>query len=278
MEESTVAGQHMSSDVFADALGWAWEVEHEAWSAGVPKLILLSGGECSSHPQFAHFVHTVLTLGARAIIITNGMWLGDSELRSKILQPGADVIVQVTYDKRFYPGDPPPKIEDKRVVYVEELKHLIPLGRLNDRKTRREIDSGMAIKKYPTSFNLRSTTRALGSFQKAVAALRLRNALGMLNGMPSSNNCIPSVSWDGSVHAGETNNCYKIGDVYSTDEQLTKAVIDMQCNKCGLEHNLNREQKQAIGIQASETRSVAMIPSIADVMVLSAIKRIRGRR
>lgn len=237
----------MTPSTFADALGWTFEMEGDAWKDGAPRFVLLSGGECSEHPQFVQFVEAVQTLGATPIIITNGMWLSNDELRSRILAPNANVFVQVTHDPRFYPSDAPKRIEDSRIGYVEEISSLIPLGRLNDRKKRREIDRGMNMRKYPTSFNIRSITRKLSSFQKAIDYIRRSSALKMMSGSIGSM-CVPSISWDGSVHAGETIECYRLGSVKDSDETLTKALLEMQCNKCGLEGNLNNDQKQAIGL------------------------------
>lgn len=248
MENSTPAGEHMTPATFADALGWTFEMEQNAWRHGALPLVLLSGGECSEHPQFEQFVSAVQTLRAIPFIITNGMWLADEGLRNRILAPESKVMVQVTYDPRFYPADPPPRIQDPRVVYVEELTHLIPLGRLSDRKTRRAIDAGMSLKKYPTSFNIRSLTRRIGSFHSAIEYLRMENMKRLAVGKAPINECVPSISWDGSVHAGETIECYKLGTIHDSDEMLTKALLEMQCNKCGLEGNLDASQKQAIGL------------------------------
>jgi hypothetical protein len=71
--------------------------------------------------------------------------------------------------------------------------------------------------------------------------LRARAAIGM------SGNCSPSISSDGTIVAGETSNCFPIGNVHSTADQVTRALVSMSCNKCGLVDNLTQEQKIAIG-------------------------------
>ena len=71
--------------------------------------------------------------------------------------------------------------------------------------------------------------------------LRARAAMGM------SGHCSPSISSDGTIVAGETSNCFPIGDVSSTPEDVTRAIVAMQCNKCGLVDGLTQEQKLAIG-------------------------------
>ena len=242
MEDSTVAGEHMSRETFLAALALTERLEGDAWRAGIPRRILISGGEATEHPDVEWFLETVISRGFDVILITNGMWLDDPELRSKILRPEwSRLMVQVTNDPRFYPKQPVnvPK-DDPRVVYVPTLTLLVPLGRMKPARAHSGKD-GLAVRKGPTSFNLRSMTRSLGDVRAALTMLRARAAIGM------SGNCSPSISSDGTIVAGETNNCFPIGDVHSTAEQVTRALIDMSCNKCGLVDNLTQEQKVAIG-------------------------------
>ena len=200
--------------------------------------MLLSGGECSEHPEFLKFIELVEQAKMLPLLITNGMWLSDEKLRATVLRPGRNISVQVTNDARFYPTTPV-RVNDPRLVYVDSLTLLLPLGRLARKKGERALPT----RKAPTSFNLRSATRALGSFAAAVCMLRERAASGL------SGHCVPSISDDGSVMAGETRNCWKLGTVDSTDAALTQAVLDMgACNRCGLESNLTRDQKIAIGL------------------------------
>jgi hypothetical protein len=46
---------------------------------------------------------------------------------------------------------------------------------------------------------------------------------------------------------GETSNCFPIGNVHSSATDVTRALVAMQCNKCGLVDNLSQEEKLAIG-------------------------------
>ena len=240
MEESTVAGQHMTRETFLAALALTERLEGLAWSRGVPRIVLLSGGEATEHPDVVWFLETARSTGASVLLITNGMWLDDPELRAKILRPDwTDLMVQVTNDPRFYPREPKAvPTDDPRVVFVPSLTVLVTLGRLR----RSRLPPGAPpIRKGPTSFNLRSMTRALGDVRETLYVHRARAAMGM------SGNCSPSISSDGTIVAGETSNCFPIGDVHSTAEEVTRALVAMQCNKCGLVDNLTQEQKLAIG-------------------------------
>ncbi len=108
--------------------------ERLAWSLGCPPLVLLSGGECGEHPDIVRLVETVIGQGMDPVLITNGMWLGNRELREALLRPEwTRLMVQVTNDSRFYPSAPE-RIDDPRVAYVDSLTLLMPLGRMEETK------------------------------------------------------------------------------------------------------------------------------------------------
>jgi len=237
MENSTVLGEHMTEAVFARALDFTRRAERIAWSLGCPPMILLSGGECTEHPRVVQFVEEVIAQRFVPVLLTNGMWLDDEELRSAVLRPGRPILVQVTNDPRFYPREPP-EFRDERVVRVPALTHLIPLGRA---ARGRSADAGVPPARAPSSFNLRSLTRSLGNFESAVAMLRVRTMQGL------SGHCTPSITEAGDVVAGETRECFRIGTVESSMEEVTRNLIEMRCNRCGLVDGLSREYKRAIG-------------------------------
>ena len=241
MEDSTRAGSHMSEEIFHKALAMTRRVESEAMAAGCPASILLSGGECTEHPDIVKFVETVVREGFWPVLITNGMWLAAPELRDALLRPEwVHLIVQVTNDDRFYPQRLPAVVDDPRITYTKRLPGgLLPLGR-----AVRGAAADAERKKAPSSFNLRSLTRSYGSITKAVALMRMRAMLGM------SGWCTPSVSDRGDVMAGESRNCFRIGTVDSSNEELTRGLVEMQCNRCGLVGNLTPQQKRAIGESA----------------------------
>lgn len=244
MEDSTVAGEHMTRETFLGALALTERLEGDAWRSGIPRRILISGGEATEHPDVEWFLTTVIDRGFDVILITNGMWLENPELRAKILRPEwSRLMVQVTNDPRFYPKQPDPKVipaDDPRVVFVPTLSVLVPLGRMKPARARSGKD-GVPVRKAPSSFNLRSLTRSFGDVRAALTMMRARAALG------KDGNCSPAISADGTIVAGETSNCFAIGNVNSTAEEITRALVNMQCNKCGLVDDLPQEHKIAIG-------------------------------
>jgi hypothetical protein len=239
MEGSTPSGEHMTRETFSAALALTERLEGVAWSRGVPKLLLLSGGEATEHPDVLWFLETARSRGYKVILITNGMWLDDPELRAKILRSDwPDLMVQVTNDPRFYPKAPKAvPTDDPRVVFVPSLTVLVTLGRLK----RTRLPPSPPVRRAPTSFNVRSLTRSLGDVREALFMLRARAAMGM------SGHCAPSISSDGTIVAGETSNCFPVGNVHSTAAEVTRAIVGMRCNRCGLVGNLSQQEKLAIG-------------------------------
>ena len=238
LEDATPSGEHMSMELFERALRFTERAERMVIQANMPVMVMFSGGECTDHPNIVEMVEMVTKRGWIVTLLTHGLWLDNVELRNKLLLD--DVFVQVTNDDRYYPRKPP-KFEHERVIYVDRLQVLSTLGRA----ASTNFDSkGLSQRAAPSSFNLRSLTRATGSIASAIMALRMRWMLG------KSGFCTPSVSHDGTIVAGESRFCYPIGTVDSTNEELTQAILAMgECNRCGQEAVLRSEYKQAIGIK-----------------------------
>ncbi len=238
MEGSTRKGTHMSLETFDKALDFSDRVEVMARDIGY-RQILLSGGECSEHPEIETMIEKVVARGLNPLLITNGMWLDDLEMRKKLLRPEwKTLLVQVTNDARFYPKRPAcfGQPIDPRVVYVDSLTMTMPLGRFAG-KTHPDLRQRTA----PSSFNIRSMTRTMGDVRKALLMIRMRAMQG------KDGNCYPSITDDGRVMAGETRNCFAVGTVDSSPEEITKNLIAMRCNACGLVTGLSQEYKRAIG-------------------------------
>ena len=248
MEDSTVAGKHMPIETFERALSFSLDVETLARRVtGLPTSILLSGGECSGHPAFEELIERVERRGMVPVLITNGQWLADRALRERVLRPGRPIFVSVTSDPRFYPTPVTLDFADERVMIRHQVGSLLPLGRA----ARRSLPDDQPLK-GPISFNLRSVARTTGDIRQAIAWLRVRS---MTHGAGA---CTPSISDDGRVHAGDSRNCFSIGTLDSSYAELTQALIDMQCNRCGLVGRLTKEQRAAIGeVSAADTRVLA---------------------
>lgn len=236
MEDSRPnTGQHMTEDTFRAALDCTERVEGLAHRRTGYDLLLFSGGECTEHPQILHFLDLARERKFKPLLITNGLWLG-GPLENDILSRA--FAVQVTNDRRFYPRQPA-RVEHPKVMYVDALTLGTSLGR-----GQRLADwKGLPERRAPGSFNFRSFVRSLGSVQEALVALRARALQG------KDGHCTPSISYDGSFMAGETRLCAKVGDVYSTPDELTQGVLRMgACDNCGLESKLDSRYRAALGL------------------------------
>jgi hypothetical protein len=241
-EHSTVKGEHMTEDVFRKSLALTERLEGLAWSQGVPPRNLISGGECTEHPQFLRFLDISREINPHVglLIITNGSWLEDLSFQKELCERPNVEMVQVTNDPKFYPTAVATKnILHPKVFFVPRLTALIHLGRHTTKKT----PEGYEETKYPKSYNLRALTRENKDVRKTLLTVRARASLGM------SGNCYPNIDDKGVLRAGESNQCWPIGDVDSSAEEVTKNLMTMgSCNVCGLETNLTPQLKRQIGL------------------------------
>jgi len=230
----------MTIKTFAKVLAFTAAAEQLSWSMGYPRLLLMSGGECTDHPEFLTLLGMVEQAGMVPMILTHGGWLTDKAMTSEVLRPGRKLLVQVTHDPRFYPGAPPARVDDPRVCYIEQLSALLPIGR---GKRETQAKKGLRTLSAPGSFNLRSAVRATGSFEAGLAMIRMRAVAG------KAGHCTPSISHTGEVVVGESRACMRVGTVDSTMQEITDGILRMgSCNRCGLEDNLNSAQRAAVGI------------------------------
>lgn len=214
LTESTPSGSHMDEDTFICALVFARVYQQ------VP-MVMLSGGEPTCHPNLLDYLNLASHAGLAVLLMSNGEQLSKDVL-ARVLG------VQVTNDARFYPRRVEALVHDK-VVYEYHIRQVSPFGRA--------LNNGLTCNRHsPMCFNLRSLTRSFGDVTAAVDYLRSTGKM-----------CSPSVNVDGTVVAGEAPSCHPIGTVRSKPDELTAALRDMTCNRCGLVDNLTQEQKVAIG-------------------------------
>lgn len=210
-------GAHMTADTFLDALLFALRTDETA---------LITGGEPTEHPLCCEFVEWARAAGLGVALASNGMFLDDAELTRRVLDLGVDV--QIANDTRYYPRRIR-HVKHPRLLYTYRITTLVSLGRASNM---------VGTRLAPNCFNLRSATRTLGSVTAAIQYLRLNGKF-----------CTPTVEYDGSVRAGETNGCFAIGTVRSTDRDLTDRLLAHDCSACGLARNLSARHRRAIGLR-----------------------------
>ena len=219
MVDATPDGEHMTREVYEQTIKFIL-------SQGFP-IILMSGGEPTDHPDIVPFIRYASNMGIYVTLLSNGEFLHDKpEMRDAILDKVH--AVQVTNDPAFYPRYVEP-FHHHKVLWETQLRQVSPHGRARTNKLRTNRTA-------PECFNIRSLTRALGSFASARLSLIGRGKM-----------CTPSVNVDGSISAGEAPGCTKIGYVTDDDSTIEHNIRLMRCSRCGLVDNLDREHQRAIG-------------------------------
>ena len=117
-------------------------------------------------------------------------------------------------------------------VLEETLRSLSPFGRARRAQMK-------CTRMSPFCFNLRSATRRVGHLKRALGTLR---SLGKM--------CSPSINVDGTVVAGEAPECAvigKVGTLGTPIQEMTKNLVHMRCDWCGLMDGLDGEYREAVG-------------------------------
>jgi len=218
MENARPEGKDMSMETFVKVVDF---IDRNGFF-----FILISGGEPTDHPLFCDFVN-LAKAKLKVIVLSNGLFWRDEKRRDQYM--ALDVQFQVINDSRYYPIKVD-RIDHPNVLYDDKIMApLTPIGRA---KTSGFVAGRMS----PLCFNLRSAVRSIRDFHDAVLFLRQKGKM-----------CIPSIIVDGSIVAGESQFCHKIGTVESSNVELTNRLAQMRCNACGLADNLTPELRAMIG-------------------------------
>lgn len=247
LENSTGKVAHMTRLTFTRALAFTAAIERLAREQTGYPFLLLSGGECTDHPDLLDMVSEAEAAGFLPVLLSHGLWINDparADFQAQLLRPGRHLSVQVTNDPRYYPQNRKPGElpDDPRVIPIDRIGgSLLPLGRATGVDTE---------KKSPSSFNFRSLVRHSGSVELALVGLRARAMAG------KAGHCSPTISHEGTLVAGESRFCHAVGDVAmpptrATFAMITKNIAKMSCDNCGLLKNLTVDQADAVGMGAS---------------------------
>lgn len=217
MIDATPEGKHMSIKTFKDALQFSSKFD--------PYFLLISGGEPTDHPQFLEILRIAKEYDEKILIkfvASNGLFLYNDKYIDDIID--LDIGFQITHDPEYYPKSIK-KIFHQLFQYEDKLRIISPFGRAltNNLKITSE---------NPTCFNFRSVCNKSHSFAQSIRLLR--EIIKM---------CTPSINIDGSVVAGEAPSCYKIGTIYSSDEEIMHNINTMKCGKCNSHKNLQGQYK-----------------------------------
>ena len=216
--DATPDGEHMPVEVFKQTLDFIDRTGET--------FLQISGGEPTDHPELLTLLELAQGRVDHILLTSNGLFFEEpgrwEEIRPLISG------IQVTNDPRFYPRTVTVP-EDGKISLETAIRQVSPFGRA--------LKNGLPCNRQsPLCFNLRSMTRSYRDLKKALLGLRMRGYY-----------CTPSVNIDGSVAAGETSFCTTIGQVTDDLDTLTRNLISMTCDRCGLVDQLGHDHKKAIG-------------------------------
>ena len=210
-------GEHMPMNIYKQTLEF---IEQNTFP-----YILISGGEPTLHPELITMIKMAKEKKFYIMLLSNGTFLEDPEYKKILLE--TDIPIQITNDARFYPRKVP-LIEHPNLLFEHKIRTISPFHRAVTNKL--EI-----TRQSPLCFNLRSICRKVRDFKKTISMLRSKMYA-----------CTPSINIDGSIAAGESNECTVFGTVFDNDTTLTGNLCSLRCGRCGLYKNLDRAHLDAI--------------------------------
>lgn len=231
----TMGCSHCMDDARPDNVHMSFETLEQSMKKinelGVNTLIV-SGGEPFDHPESIKFLQYIIDNfnGDKNLITvtSNGLFLEDYRLKKQALKLG--VAIQITNDARYYPQGIV-KEKHKNLMYEHHIRSLTAQGRARGQEP--------IMTKAPKCFNSRSIVRNVSTFEEVIRMLEFR----------IRKFCNPSIQVDGSIVAGESRFCYRIGTVWSMNEQLYNSLRNMKlgdCNDCTMENRLEPLHLNAI--------------------------------
>lgn len=240
LDHVSTVGDHITEEMFRKAVEFALRCGS--------MVMIISGGEPTMHPQLIEFLDMMrdeysprffkksFMQRLTVILASNGHFLHYPELHHKIRDRyevktnSFRLMVQVTNDERFYPRDIPHVQPSEGLMVIRKLATVGPC-------TNTRANNIEATVRAPGCFNFRSLARHRG-FIGMMAVMELQ--LGRF--------CVPSINVDGTVRAGESDVCHKVGTVDSPLREIEHNILNMSCDNCKLTKNLTKEERAAIGL------------------------------
>jgi len=201
----------------------------------------IAGGEPTEHPMFVTYMNYILkklsSQYCSIILMTNGRFLLDSDLTKKLVNMTKKypLFIQVSALRGIYPRRDETiefyHMNEKRfrqdsIMLIEDITAMENLGRAVGRDWSHLGELYQRI--GPMCFNIFSVVRS-GQFSTLVESLQWVevNVRGSF--------CKPLIAWDGSLYAGETPLCLKLGNILTdTPEQIFENIKENRpCGQCG---------------------------------------------
>lgn len=231
--EAEETGRHASREVVEAAVRFVKDMD--LGRLGV------SGGEPTEHPEFLqHFEYILRELpGCFIVLMTNGKFLRSNKFVRELagLCVKYPFFVQVSALKHLYPHRQETVYLYKKnrsrfphgsIVLVEKITSITDLGRA---KGKDWSHLGPLYKrKAPMCFNLFSIAHS-GVVQDLSSVILYLEQF-------TKQHCVPLVSYEGNLHAGETTSCMALGSILYGEYNRMYDILRSKkpCGLCGVDY------------------------------------------
>lgn len=174
------------------------------------KVLMISGGEPTDHPQYERFIKIAKdNYHGMIIVLSNGMFIEENPTLIELVN------YQITNDKKYYPKSIK-VVEHPNLYYFDSVRKIEPYGRAKG-KFEGTFSSG------PNCFNFRTMFRE---------RLDMKKALRMTQ-MVLHKFCNILVEWNGDIKLSEIGCCEVIGKVVNANiESLNEHMMNSDIRKC----------------------------------------------
>lgn len=229
----TSRGRDMSLETFYDVLAFYEKMSHGK------NVFIFSGGEPSENPMFSIMVSIAierLGRGHLIFIATNGMWIESDPDSCRMLldyavRKNVTLRIQITSDPRYYPHKVriPYDIASRREVFIGYCSTLAPQGRAVLNFERSQFTSHS-----PGCFNMLFAAK-----QAYIKGYNLKNFFNNL--LVHGKVCVPQISINGEIKAGESDLCPAVSSIYDTDENIFRNLAVFSCKNCKIGYEFLKE-------------------------------------
>lgn len=216
--------ENMTITTFEQALKFAKQIG--------TNVVMLSGGEPTTHPLFFNFLEMLLHQGfVSTAVLSNGTFLKDhkfTERLAKMVEHESGFFIQISSFKGLYanyedvhkPGLKALRMFGKKAMICDDSNgfRMKPLGRACSGKWYEEAKR---INGFPSCIN-----------SCLILAQTKSSLIGKL--MESHQRfCLPIVSWDGNIRLGESEQCKVVANISEPLPDINQKLIDFRpCGSC----------------------------------------------
>lgn len=217
----------MSKEVFIQAMQFAKGIGSQ--------MVLLSGGEPTTHPMFFEFLQLALDNFISVSVLSNGTFIRDHAFTEKFASMVADrngFFLQISsfkglyanYDEVHKPHLKAWKLFGKKVFISDEVTDEIQMKPLGRACSGEWHDEAKRVNGFPSCIN--------AALVMAQLVGDLKNKIGAVLEF-HHRFCLPIVSWDGSIRLGESEQCKVVANVSEPLRDINEKMIAFRpCGGC----------------------------------------------